>query len=171
MSIDDLGGLRQQDCIEPKFIVLQRIFYSKPKEKRSLIISILLAYKWEYLIAFTFCMVGAMFSYISPFIVQMIIEFLQGKAGPGLDNTYCYKLMGILVGSQFFSYILSEHMLYYQMMIGSQSTNNLISLIYQKQLRLSQATNKKFGQGEIVNFVQVDAEQLFWLCAEMSDVI
>lgn len=78
--------------------------------------------------------------------------------------------MGILVGSQFFSYILSEQMLYYQIMIGAQSTNNLISLVYQKQLRLSLATNKKFGQGEIVNFVQVDSEYLFWLCAEMSDV-
>ena len=89
-------------------------------------------------------MIAAMFSYISPFIVKMIIDFLEGKA-PEEDNAYCYKLMGVLVGSQFFSYILSEHMLYYQIMIGAQSTNNLISLVYQKQLRLSQATNKKFG--------------------------
>jgi hypothetical protein len=115
-------------------------------------------------------MIAAMFSYISPFIVKEIIDFLQGK-DPGMDNNYCFQLMGILVGSQFISYILSEHMLYYQIMIGAKSTNNLISLVYQKQLRLSQATNKKFGHGEIVNFVQVDSEQLFWLCSEMSDVI
>ena len=112
MSIDDFGGLRQSDCIEPKFEVLKRIYYRKPKEKRSLIKSIISAYKWQYFIAFTFCMIAAIFSYISPFIVKMIIDFLEGK-DPGEDNTYCYKLMGLLVGSQFFSYILSEHMLYY----------------------------------------------------------
>lgn len=42
-------------------------------------------------------------------------------------------------------------------MIGVKSTNALISYIYKKQLKVSSATNKKFSQGEIVNFVQVDA--------------
>jgi hypothetical protein len=80
MSIDDYGGLRQCDCIEPKFEVLKKIYYSKPKEKRSLIKSILLAFKWQYLTAFTFCMVAALFSYISPFVVKEIIDFLEGKS-------------------------------------------------------------------------------------------
>ena len=89
MSIDDLGGLRKSDCIEPKYIVFQRIYQRKPKEKRSLIISILLAYKCEYLVAFTFSMIAGIFSYISPFIVKMIIEFLQGE-NPEKDNIYCF---------------------------------------------------------------------------------
>jgi hypothetical protein len=46
MSIDDFGGLRASDSIEPKFEVLKGIYYSKPKEKRSLIKSIISAYKW-----------------------------------------------------------------------------------------------------------------------------
>ena len=79
MSIDDFGGLREQDCIEPKFEVLKGIYYSKPKEKRSLILCIFKAYKWQYLIAFTFCMIAALFSYISPFVVKEIIDFLEGK--------------------------------------------------------------------------------------------
>ena len=69
MSIDDFGGLRTSDCVEPKFVRLQKIYYSKPKEKRSLIKSILLTYKREYCIAFFFCMIAAIFSYISPFVV------------------------------------------------------------------------------------------------------
>lgn len=89
MSIDDFGGLRTSDSIEPKFEVLKKIYYSKPKEKRSLIKSIISAYKWQYLIAFTFCMIAALFSYISPFIVKEIIDFLEDKA-PREDNTYCF---------------------------------------------------------------------------------
>jgi ABC-type transport system involved in cytochrome bd biosynthesis fused ATPase/permease subunit len=45
-------------------------------------------------------------------------------------------------------------------MIGVKSTNAMIALIYEKQLKISSATNKKFTQGEIVNFIQVDAQKL-----------
>jgi hypothetical protein len=38
-------------------------------------------------------------------------------------------------------------------MIGVKSTNAMISLIYQKQLKISSSGNKKFSQGEIVNFI------------------
>lgn len=62
-------------------------------------------------------------------------------------------------------------MLYYQVMIGVKSTNCLIAMIYQKQLRLSAATNKRFAQGEITNFVQVDSYQLLWVCFDLADVL
>lgn len=132
---------------------------AKPKEQRSLIVSILKAYKWEYFLTLSVSLLAACFSYISPFIVQKIIKWIQGKdLVHGDDQNYVFTLLGLLVGSQLMSYILFEHMYYYQTMIGCKSTNTLIAMIYQKQLRLSQATNKKFGHGEIVNFVQVDAQ-------------
>ena len=54
-------------------------------------------------------------------------------------------------------------------MIGAKSTNALIALIYKKQMKLSQATNKNFGSGELVNFCQVDAMQLMYMCFNLSD--
>ena len=42
-------------------------------------------------------------------------------------------------------------------MVGVNSTNALIGLIYKKQLRMSNATNKIFSTGEVINFVQTDA--------------
>jgi len=48
-------------------------------------------------------------------------------------------------------------------MVGANSTGALIALIYKKQLLLSNASNKKFDSGQIVNFVQTDAQQLAWL--------
>ena len=42
-------------------------------------------------------------------------------------------------------------------MVGAKSTNALIGVVYEKQLRISPATNKIFSNGEIVTFVQVDA--------------
>jgi len=45
-------------------------------------------------------------------------------------------------------------------MIGAKSSNALSGLIYEKLLTISAATNKIFTQGEIINFVQVDADKM-----------
>ena len=37
-------------------------------------------------------------------------------------------------------------------------------MIYSKTLRISNSTNKEFTQGEIVNFLQVDADKVITLC-------
>ena len=87
-------------------------------------------------------MTGAIFSYAAPFLINMIIDFVKD---PKADNEYGFKLLGILIVTQLFAYIINEHMLFYQILIGTKSSNALISMIYQKQLRLSSATNKKFG--------------------------
>lgn len=55
-------------------------------------------------------------------------------------------------------------------MIGINSTNALIGLIYEKQLRMSSATNKQFTTGEIINFVQTDAQKLFFLSGYLPQV-
>ena len=59
-------------------------------------------------------LLAACFSYISPFIVQKIINWIQGKDKVhGDDNNYVFILLAALVGSQLMSYILFEHMYYY----------------------------------------------------------
>ena len=45
-------------------------------------------------------------------------------------------------------------------MVGALSTNALVALIFQKQTKVSAATNKTFSNGEIINFIQVDASKM-----------
>lgn len=113
------------------------------------------------------CMIGGAFSYASPFIVNMIIDFLKDPEG---DVEYGFQLLGILIATQFFAYMITEQMYFYQCNLANKCTSSLKSMIYQKQLRLSAATNKKFGQGQIVNFVEVDAGALGWLMFSMGTV-
>jgi uncharacterized membrane protein len=56
--------------------------------------------------------------------------------------------------------LITEHLEYYQKMIGVKSSNALVAMIFRKQLKLSPATNKAFSMGEVVNFVQVDAQKV-----------
>ncbi len=69
-------------------------------------------------------------------------------------------LVVTLVLTQGLSYIIIEHLKLYQRMIGVKSTNALIAMIYEKQLRVTTATNKKFSSGEMINFIQVDAVKM-----------
>jgi hypothetical protein len=59
-------------------------------------------------------LLAACFSYISPFIVQLIIQWITGKDEEHADDiNYVFILLAMLVGSQLMSYILFEHMYYY----------------------------------------------------------
>jgi UTP-glucose-1-phosphate uridylyltransferase len=92
----------------------------------------------------------------SPILIKRIITFLESdpETSPKEEGLI---LVGLLIASQFISRMIDEHLSRYQRMIGVQSTNAMVALIYSKELKVSSATNKRFSQGEIVNFVQVDA--------------
>ena len=72
-------------------------------------------------------------------------------------------LVGVLGLTQALSYIIQEHVVFYTRMTGSKATNALSAMIFNKNLRTSAATNKKFSLGQIVNFVQVDALKMQFL--------
>lgn len=44
-------------------------------------------------------------------------------------------------------------------------------MIYQKQLKVSTATNKNFASGDLINFVQVDAMKLQMLAQSLPSVM
>ena len=66
----------------------------------------------------------------------------------------------LLTVTQGLAYFIQEHLTFYARMTGAKSTNAMIAMIYDKTFRISSATNKRFTQGELVNFVQVDALKL-----------
>lgn len=122
----------------------------------------------EFLFAFFLSIVFTAFSFVAPFLVQKILQYLE--AGDQ-DTVKGYWLVGYLVGSQTAAYVFSQHILYFQVMIGTRSSNALVALIYQKLHKLTPSTNKQYDSGQIVNFVQVDAGTLFWLCFQMTDIM
>jgi hypothetical protein len=67
--------------------------------------------------------------YASPFVVQRIITWLQSDDA---DTHHGLQLLAILVGTQFLSYVIYQHMLNYRVMLGEKASNTLNSLIYQK---------------------------------------
>ena len=44
--------------------------------------------------------------------------------------------------------------------IGLRAQGSVADMIFRKVLKISKATNKKFTEGQILNFVQSDTQQL-----------
>ncbi len=61
-------------------------------------------------------------------------------------------------------------MFYLQIMTGYKSANLVNALVYGKHANISNATNKDFTPGEVVNFVQVDSQQFIWMFVQAGDV-
>ena len=66
---------------------------------------------------------------------------------------------------------MMQHLSLLQDWIGLRASNSIVAMIYSKHSKISNATNKSFQSGEIVNFVEVDAERLFWLCYQLSEMV
>ena len=119
--------------------------------------------------------VSILLNFLSPFVVLRLINFIEDgvqkqeltweSVRPGVI------LSSILVGTQLASQFIQQHIQYNQVMTGVRSTNAVIAMIYLKHAQISNATNKQFESGQIVNFVQVDAERLFWICFQLSEIV
>ena len=75
-----------------------------------------------------------------------------------------------LAFSEFLTYTSGAHNHFYKDCLGAQMSTGLTTLVYQKTLRISSATNKKYNQGQIVNFLQKDAQQLKGFAMHIAEV-
>lgn len=94
---------------------------------------------------------------MSPFLILRLVDFIaQGSSKEELSWETARPgviLSALLIGTQFLSQFILQHVQYAQVMMGVRSTNAVISIIYAKHGRISNATNKQFESGEIVNFI------------------
>ena len=117
----------------------------------------------------------AILSFAAPYLILKLTDFIkEGDADQELtwENVKPGVIYSaLLCGTQLLSYLLGEHMSYYNVLTGRRSSNAVIAFVYQKYSSISSATNKDFSSGEIVNFVQVDAQRLFWISYQISSVV
>eukprot|EP00347_Sterkiella_histriomuscorum_P019725 403340529 len=169
LHINQMGDIRQNQKVEVQYLKLKKSWKKyKHSQGNALFKAVIHAYRYEYLIAVFFNLLITAAEISTPFLVKRIIEFIQSTDD---DVGYGFGLVSILVVTQGLQYIINDHIDYYQRLIGVRSTNALISMIYKKILKVSSATNKKFSNGEIVNFIQVDAQKLNIISENLATVL
>lgn len=147
----DYHTVRQEDRVNE--------YWRKYQHKKGypLIWAICMAYKGEFLYAFFLSFLSSIPDIASPFIIKRFLNFIESDDESVWIGILFAALYVILM---FLARVIMEQGTFYQMQLGSKCSAGVVSLIYSKALRISSATNKKFTQGEIVNFIQVDSKKI-----------
>mmetsp|Transcript_42714 Transcript_42714/g.50012 ORF Transcript_42714/g.50012 Transcript_42714/m.50012 type:complete len:99 (-) Transcript_42714:865-1161(-) len=95
-----------------------------------------------------------------PFITVLIVNFMQQSEDDRQSVFVGIGYIAVYIVLNSASRILFEQSMFLQNLLGDQAFSSVISLIYNKTLRISSATNKEFSQGEIINFIEVDADKI-----------
>lgn len=83
----------------------------------------------EYLIAFSINLITTALNLASPYFIKRIIDFIKDKDEPfGTGLLFIF----LLIFTQAIYYFISEHLDFYQRLLGVKSTNAMIALIYRK---------------------------------------
>ena len=114
-------------------------------------------------------------------LVKKLIDFIKrGEISwklswdpiTGLSFTTEYGLFSVLllVLSSGVTFIVEEHITFSQEITSNFICNAVVGLIYEKTLRLSPASNKKFKSGDLITFIQVDVNKLNFLCFQFPGI-
>ena len=164
------GESAEQDKVENDLVTLERHYkrYKAAGKSQALMRASIRSFGKLLCIQFMLGTFSAGLQFASPYLIYRLINFIEdGAVNPGLQWDVISPGVYICIAlalSQIVSYIINEHMMYYQVMVGIRASMAVCSLIYKKHSHISNATNKEFNQGEIVNFIQVDAVRLLWVC-------
>ena len=137
-------------------------YYKNTTSKNGLLKAVLRAYKREYAITTSLAMFVCCLQIVSPFILKALIDYINDRRESTFEGI---MFVVLLVLSQGLVYIINEHLTFYSRITGNQTTNAMIAMIYDKMFKISKATNKKYSQGQLVNFIQVDAVKMQFLAS------
>lgn len=132
--------------------------WEKNKGKRSILYLLARSSKLRLLAVVLFSLLNALLSAFNYLVFQKIIQTFNKEVPSEYDLKYL-ALVYVLVF--FIIQLLSRHLMMIQAVISNKSSIELISLIFHKmQLVSPSGVKDKTKEGEILNFVQIDADKI-----------
>eukprot|EP00794_Sanderia_malayensis_P010896 gene10896-12055_t len=95
------------------------------------------------------------FLFVNPYILRLIIQYVEGKGPQETWRGYVYAVCLLLVGTAQ-SFFL-QHYFDKAVLSGIRSRSAVMGIVYRKMLLLSNKGKKTFTSGEMVNLMSVDA--------------
>ena len=137
--------------------------YYRGKSKNAILKAMIRTYRFHFFLAFVINFFQVILEISVPFVLREIVEFMQSAKNNSRPLWEGIVLIGGYFVIDFASKSLSQQGNYTQGLLGSRAYTSIVALWYNKVLRCSSATNKGFTQGEIINFIQVDAAKIQYL--------
>ena len=94
--------------------------------------------------------------YVGPQMLGLLINHVDGEE----EAWKGYFYIGVIFASQMMKTFLLHRSMHEINKISLQMRANVLSLIYQKSLKLSNNSRKRFTVGEVTNYMAVDAQRI-----------
>uniref|UniRef100_A0A8R1DJC1 ABC transmembrane type-1 domain-containing protein n=1 Tax=Caenorhabditis japonica TaxID=281687 RepID=A0A8R1DJC1_CAEJA len=159
-----------------KYIHEQSIWTKDPSDEKtpvvlpSVISTLFMMFRWEFLLASTLKFVSDTLQFASPFLLHELLNFVSAPNAPFWKGMALSILM--FSTSEIRSLILNSYF-YIMFRMGTKIQTALTAAVYKKTLLLSNAARRDKTVGEIVNLMAIDVErfqmitpqiQQFWSC-------
>lgn len=182
LNQNNLGELDDESKIEVQIARLKKSWEHTKKKpgKNQLFRAILHANRFELMLLMGTKLIECSLKLASPYLIRIMVDYIKTGENQFSDILPFWEIKDVswltwltpqvqygiavalvLVLTQFVAYIIEENSWFWQQRIGAKAMNTLGGFIYEKQLQVSPATNKKFNSGQIINFVQTDAQKFF----------
>ncbi|XP_019177935.1 PREDICTED: ABC transporter C family member 10 isoform X2 [Ipomoea nil] len=165
---NDIPKLREQDRAESCYLMFTELLNKQkqrdPLSQPSILRTLILCHKKELFVSGFFAMMKIITVSAGPMILNAFIEVAEGNASFKNEG---YVLAALLFVAKCLE-SLSQRQWYFRCrLIGLKVRSLLTAAIYKKQMRLSNAAKLTHSNGEIMNYVTVDAYRIgefpFWL--------
>lgn len=136
----------------------------------SVVSSLFMMFRWEFLLASTLKFVSDTMQFASPFLLHELLNFISAKNAPFWKGMALSILMFSV--SELRSLILNGYF-YIMFRMGTKIQTSLTAAVYKKTLLISNSARRDRTVGEIVNLMAIDVErfqmitpqiQQFWSC-------
>ncbi|XBI88118.1 hypothetical protein VPH35_026113 [Triticum aestivum] len=104
--------------------------------------------------------------YIGPSLVDRFVQFVRR----GGDMTEGLHLVAILLAGKAAETLASHHYEFQGQKLGMRIHAALLAVVYRKSLRLSTGARRAHGAGTIVNYMEVDAEEVSNVTHELHNL-
>ena len=145
--------------------------YYSTKSNNPIFRALIATYSKELWTIFTYSFVKWIMIIAQPVLVLLILDYIQDSSSYdggiyyGLCLVILYNIIGILAN------LIGDQSDFIQAVIGINAKHGVIGMVYDKVLKTSQSTNKKFSQGEIINFINVDVEKVTNVSSYLSYLV
>ncbi|CAH2076223.1 unnamed protein product, partial [Iphiclides podalirius] len=139
----------------------------KPENERkpaSILPALCLAFGGQFLFGALLKLFNDTMIFISPQLLQLLIEFVNGNEPVWKGYVYAVALLACATVQT----MLLAHYFTRMYFVGMRIRTALTSAIYRKSLRMSNAARKESTVGEIVNLMSVDAQRFLELTAYLN---
>ncbi|KAI3746682.1 hypothetical protein L6452_09121 [Arctium lappa] len=161
LDLEDVPQLDSVNNTKTAFSVLKNKLESdKSKNSQittlSLVKALILTTWKDITITALLALICTLASYVGPFLIGTFVKYLNGRQ----DLNEGFLLVSAFFVAKIVECLAQRHWDFKLQQAGIRARASLVAMIYHKGLTLSSRSQQGYSNGEIINFIAVDAERI-----------